>query len=70
MSVLTAVLEFVFLYVLKLGIGGAALATCMGMGICAMLSFLPFIRGKMLLRFARPQFFCPADPQDYYLRRP
>lgn len=56
MSVLTAALEFVFLYVFKLGIGGAALATCMGMGICAVLSFWPFIRGKMLLRFARPHF--------------
>ena len=56
MSVLSAVLEFLFLGVFRWGIWGAALATCSGMFICAVIAFIPFFRGKALLRFCRPRF--------------
>ncbi len=56
MSALSAVLEFLFLGVLGWGIWAAALATCLGMAVCAALSFVPFLRGKALLRLCRPRF--------------
>lgn len=56
MSVLTAVLEFVFLYIFKWGIWGAGLATCTGMFLCSVAAFYPFFRGKMELHFCRPVF--------------
>lgn len=56
MSVLSGVLEFLFLGVFRWGIWAAALATCSGMFICAALAFIPFFRGKALLRFCRPRF--------------
>ena len=56
MSVISAVLEFVFLGVLHLGIWAAALATCSGMFACALIALLPFLRRKALLRFCRPRF--------------
>lgn len=56
MSVLSAVLEFLFLGVLGWGIWAAALATCSAMFISALFAFLPFIRGKAVLRFCRPHF--------------
>lgn len=54
MSVLSAGLEFLFLGVLHFGIWGAALATCGGMLICALLAVVPFVRGKLPLRLCRP----------------
>lgn len=56
MSALTAVLEFTFLYVFRWGVWGAALATCMGMLVCALIAFYPFARGKLLLHLCRPHF--------------
>lgn len=56
MSVLSAGLEFLFLGVLRWGIWAAALATCTGMCVCAIAAFIPFFRGKALLRFCRPHF--------------
>lgn len=56
MSALCAGLEFVFLYFFKWGIWGAALGTCCGMAVCAVIAFWPFFRGKMQLRFTKPQF--------------
>ncbi len=56
MSVLSAALEFLFLGVLGFGIWGAALATCLGMAACALIAFVPFLRGRALLRFTRPRF--------------
>lgn len=56
LSVLSAVLEFLFLGVFKWGIWAAALATCSGMFICALISFIPFFRGKATLKFCRPHF--------------
>ncbi len=56
MSALSAVLEFVFLSVLGWGIWAAALATCTGMFLCALLALIPFLRGKALLHFCKPRF--------------
>lgn len=56
MSVLSAGLEFLFLGILGFGIWGAALATCLGMCICALIALYPFARGKLQLKFCRPRF--------------
>ena len=56
MSVLSAVLEFLFLAVFKWSIWAAALATCSGMFICAFLALIPFLRKKTMLRFQKPHF--------------
>ncbi len=56
MSGLSAVLEFLFLGVFHWGIWSAALATCSGMLICALIAFISFFRKKALLRFCRPRF--------------
>lgn len=56
MSVLSGVLEFLFLAVFRWGIWAAALATCTGMFISAFLAVVPFLRGKTLLRFCKPRF--------------
>ena len=56
MSVLIVVLEFLFLSVFHWGIWGAALGSALGMAICAIIAFVPFARGKMLLRLTRPRF--------------
>lgn len=56
MSVFTVVLEFIFLFVLQLGVVGAALAACLGMVAAIIIAFTPFALGKMLLRFTKPKF--------------
>ena len=56
MSVMIAGLEFVFLYYLHFGIWGAALATCIGMAVCALIALLRFPGGRLQLRFCRPRF--------------
>lgn len=56
MSLLSGVLEFLFLGVFRWGIWAAALATCSGMFVCAIFAFVPFFRGKTLLRFCKPRF--------------
>ena len=56
MSVLSAVLEFLFLGVFRWGLWAAALATCTGMFISVLLALIPFITGRAQLRFCRPRF--------------
>ncbi len=56
MSVLSALLEFLFLGVFRWGVWAAAFATCSGMLICAIIAFVPFIRQKALLCFCKPHF--------------
>ncbi len=56
MSVLTVVLEFLFLFVFRLGVEGAALAACFGMLAAIIIAFTPFAMGKMLLKFVKPKF--------------
>ncbi len=61
MSLFTAALQFVFLYLLRvwniaaLSVDGAALATCISMSTCAVLAFIPFFRRKTVLKFVRPK---------------
>lgn len=49
MSLLCMGLEFLFLYVFKFGVWGAALATATGMMVCVIGAFIPFFAGKMSL---------------------
>ncbi len=56
MSLLSAILEFLFLAVFRWGIWAAALATCTGMFVSVFLALIPFLRGKAQLRFCRPRF--------------
>lgn len=56
MSVLSAVLEFLFLAVFRWGVWAAATATCLGMFICALLALIPFLKGNTTLCFVRPRF--------------
>ena len=56
MSFLTGVLEFLFLFIFRWGIWGAALATCTGMMVCACIALFPFLRGNLQLKFCRPSF--------------
>lgn len=56
MSVLSGTLEFLFLGVLGWGVWAAALATCTGMAVCALLALVPFARKKAVLKFCRPRF--------------
>ena len=54
MSVLSAALEFLFLGVFRWGIWGAALATCSGMMICAVIALVPFSVEKRCFGSAVP----------------
>ncbi len=56
MSGLTIGLQYIFLGVMNMDIAGAALASCMAMGLCAVIALYPFLRKKMLLRLVMPKF--------------
>lgn len=56
MDVLGAILAFIFLYVLKLGVWASALATCLGMLVCVIIALVPFVQGRLQLRFRKPRF--------------
>lgn len=56
MSVLCGGLEYLFLGVFGWGVWAAALAGSLGMSICALIAFSPFLRGKAVLHFTRPRF--------------
>ena len=56
MSALCMGFEFVFLGVFGWGIWAAAFGASLGMFICVALAFIPFVRGRALLRFVRPKF--------------
>ncbi len=56
MSVFSVAIEFLFLGVFKWGVWAAALATCLGMGLCAVIAMFLFARGKLVLRFCKPKF--------------
>ena len=55
-SVSTAILEFVFLFVFKLGIWSAALAPCICFSLSALIAFTPFAFGKLQLKLTKPKF--------------
>ena len=50
-----ALLSF-FLLVCEMDVVGSALATSMSMCACSFVAMIPFLRGKALLKFARPKF--------------
>lgn len=54
-SLLGIVLEFTFLFLFKMDIGGAALATCVAIIICAAIAFIPFFTGNTQLKFTVPR---------------
>ncbi len=56
MSVFSGVIEGVFILVFHWGVWSAALATCLGMFLSALIATIPFIRGKRTLRFVKPTF--------------
>ena len=56
MSAAIVALEFLFLARLHWGIWAAALSGCIGMGLSAIAALLPFLLGKLQLRFTRPRF--------------
>ncbi len=56
MSIATAITEFVFLFVLKFDIWGAALASCLCLSAGALTAFIPFALGKFQLKLTRPHF--------------
>lgn len=56
MSFSIAVLEFVFLFVCKMSVWGAALANCICMISAAVIAFYPFLRKKFQLKLCRPKF--------------
>ncbi len=55
-SIATALLEFIFLFVLKFDIWGAALASCLSMLAFVLIAFLPFALGKFTLHLTKPKF--------------
>ena len=62
-SIATALLEFVFLFVLKLDIWGAALASCLSMFAFVFIAFLPFALGKFTLHLTKPKFSLATTKQ-------
>ena len=52
-SLLNIALDFFFLAVWRLGVGSAALASCLSLSLGTVLGFLPFLRGRLPLRFVR-----------------
>lgn len=56
MSVLCVAFDVLFLGVFGWGIWAAAFAASLGMFLCVLLAFIPFVRGKALLHFCRPRF--------------
>ncbi len=56
LSIITLALEYVFLAVFKFDIWGAALASCIGMATIASIALYPFVRGRLELKFVKPQF--------------
>jgi putative MATE family efflux protein len=55
-GVLNMVLDFVFIAVFDLGIGGAAIATGLGYSVTALVGLFVFSRKKNLLHFTKPAF--------------
>ena len=52
-SILNIALDFLFVVILKKGAASAAFASCLSLTLGTALGFLPFIRGKLPLRFVK-----------------
>ena len=55
-SVMTVILEFLFLFVFKTDISGAALAACLAMVMMILIAFTPIFLKKLQLKLTRPRF--------------
>ncbi len=55
-NLLTIGLLALFLFVFKTDVVGSAIAICISMCVAAIVAMIPFLRGKTVLRFARPHF--------------
>ncbi len=55
-GVLNMILDYVFIYVLDMGIAGAAVATGLGYSVTATVGFLLFSNKTSLLHFVKPKF--------------
>ena len=64
-SIVTALLEFVFLFILKFDIWGAALASCLSMSAFVLAAFLPFALGKFTLHLRKPKFSLKTTKQIF-----
>jgi len=50
----TLVLLLLFILAMDMDVVGSALASCVAMGSCSLIAMIPFVRGKALLKFAKP----------------
>ncbi len=55
-GVLNIVLDYVFIVILKIGVAGAALGTCIGYTIPSVIGLIYFFRKDNLLHFTKPKF--------------
>lgn len=55
-NLLTIGLLALFLFVFKTDVVGSAIAICISMCVAAIVAMIPFLRGKTVLRFAKPHF--------------
>ena len=55
-NLLTVALLSFFLLKCEMDVVGSALATSVSMCVCAVAALIPFVRGRALLKFARPHF--------------
>lgn len=55
-NVLTIGLLTLFLFPLEMDVTGSALATCISMCCCSLVTMIPFLRKKTLLSFTKPRF--------------
>ena len=62
-NIASAVLEFLFLFVFKFDIWGAALAPCICFSISAIISFSTFASGKLQLKLTKPRFSVSTTKQ-------
>ncbi len=56
MSALTVIFLGIFLGLCDMNVEGSAIATCISMFTCACIAFVPFVKGRAVLRFVKPHF--------------
>ena len=69
-SITTVILEFLFLYVFKTDIAGAALAACLAMVAMLAIAYTPIFLRKLQLKFTRPRFSVPMLRQIVFCGTP
>lgn len=56
MSMLSALFIFLGLVVFRMGLMGSALGNSLSLSICVLIAAIPFLQGKEILHFCKPQF--------------